>query len=90
MSLRDEKELSQIDSNIQFNSETGRWVASYPWVKDPETLPHNRGIALAILRSTEKRLAGNVSYAELYSRQIQDLIDRGAARLVEESELKEY
>ena len=65
-------------------------MASYPWIKNREELPNNRCVALATLKSTERRLGKNDGYAKLYSRQIQDMIDRKAARKVNEEELAEF
>ena len=53
-------------------------------------LPNNRCVALGTLKATERRLARNPDHANLYSRQIEDMISRGAARAVEESELEIY
>jgi len=90
MSLRDEKEYQLIESGLQFNTERGRWSAAYPWLKPPEQLPNNRSLALATLRSTEKRLSRNKERAKIYNNQIQDMIDRKAARLVTEDEIRRY
>ena len=90
MSLKDEQEHDLIESKITFDVESGRWVAAYPWIKEPKLLTNNRSIAAAILRSTERRLLRNSEQAALYSRQIQDMLDRGAARKVTEEELSRY
>ena len=90
MSIKDEKEYDIIRSNISFNVETGRFIASYPWIRNREMLPNNRCVALATLNATERRLGRNDEYARLYSRQIEDMIDRKAARKVSEAELANY
>ena len=90
MSLQDELELKLIEENIEFNRDTGRWVAHYPWIKDPHMLPDKKCITVAILKSTEKRLLNNPKQAALYDKQIMDMVERGAARIVDDAELKEY
>ena len=86
MSLKDEKEYKLIEKNLTFDTAAGRWVASYPWIKSPEELPYNRSSVLATLRSMEKSLAKDKKKAEIYSTQIKDMLNRGAARRVTERE----
>ena len=90
MTLKEEKEYNLIDNNIIFNPETGRWMASYPWITHPKNLVQNRPIALKILKSIEKRLMKNPDHASLYLRQIADMVDRNAARKVTREELEKY
>ena len=54
-SLREERELHLIENNLKYDKENKRWIAQYPWVKDPNDLPDNRRVAVAKLISTEKR-----------------------------------
>ena len=90
MSLKKEEELKLIENNIRFNEDTGRWIAHYPWIKDPYLLPENQFMASATLRATERRLAQNPKHSELYSRQMEDMLNRGAAREISEEELSRY
>ena len=90
MSLQDEKEYELIHSKVIFNMESGRWGAEYPWLRDSSKLQNNRHIAFAILKSTERRLRRNKEHAELYTRQIDDMLNRKAAREVTENELRDY
>ena len=41
MSLQEEKEYELIEECLKFRADTGRWEASYPWIKPPEELPDN-------------------------------------------------
>ena len=43
-----------------------------------------------MLISTEKRLAKNATHAEVYQKQIEDMVDREVARKLTLKELKEY
>ena len=90
MTLQEERELSMIEDGLSFNSITGRWCAKYPWKIDPAMLPNNRYVALATLRSTEKRLLRDPLHAETYRRQMNDLLERNVARIISEDELKAY
>ena len=90
MSLKDEREYQMIEDGLKFDCTRGRWMAAYPWVKPPEELPDNRNVALATLRSTEKRLNRDKEHAQIYNKQIEDMLSREAARKVTESELAEY
>ena len=87
MSLQEEEELRLIEDNITFNEEVGRWNAKYPWIKDPGILSDNRLVVMATLRSTENRLRRNTENAKLYDKQIQDMVQRGTARILESQEL---
>ena len=90
MTLEEEKEYLMIREGLSFDEDSGRWRASYPWVKDPSCLPQNRNFAYATLQSTEKRLGKNQLYANTYRRQMHDMLERKAARLVSEEELRKY
>jgi len=90
MSLQEEREYQMIEEGLSFDKAKGRWIAKYPWVVPPEKLPNNRCVALAILRSTEKRLAKDPEHAIVYNEQIEDMVRRKAARMVSDRELNEY
>ena len=90
MSLLDEKELMLIKNGLSFDVQQRCWVAKYPWIKDPSSLPENRYVAFATLKSSEKRLMKNLLHADTYKRQIEDMLNREVARKISEDELKEY
>ena len=90
MSLKDEEELRMIEERISFNTQTGRWLAEYPWIKKPSELSCNRGVAVAKLCSTERRLLKNPDYRSVYTDQIKDMLDRKVARKVIRAELEDY
>ena len=90
MTIKEEEEYLLIKSNIQFQKDKGRYIARYPWIKSPQLLPDNRCQVYAMLASTEKRLLKNSSYAALYSRQIEDMLERKVARKVSQGELARY
>ena len=90
MTLAEEKEHELIKKGLVFVEQTGRWLAHYPWIKDPECLPDNKHFAHATLRSTERRLQRNSIHAETYQNQINDMVQRKVARLISEEELGTY
>ena len=89
-SLNEEKELQLIENSMEFDETEDRWIAAYPWIKDPEDLPNNRRAAWGMLTSKEKRLARNPCHAKVYQEQIQDMVDRGVARKLTREELQTY
>ena len=90
MSLQDEAEYNMIEKGIIFDQNRKRWVASYPWTTSPERLPNNRHIAVATMKSTERRLMKDPNHADLYNKQIEDMVERGAARKIALEELNNY
>ena len=86
--IQEERELAIIDDGLTLENQ--KWTAKYPWKKDPSDLPNNYPAALAMLRSTERRLKKDEKQAQTYCEQIQDMITRGVARKLSEVELKSY
>ena len=68
-SLKEEKKLQLIESNLDYDDVENRWIAAYPWIKEPTDLPNNKRAALEMLGSTEKRLASDPSHAKVYQEQ---------------------
>ena len=86
--LKEERELHQIEENMNFMG--NHWEASYPWIKDPNLLVDNRVAAVAMLRSTEKRLSKNPELVKVYGDQIKDLVERNVPVKLSECEMMEY
>lgn len=82
--LQEERELAMIDKGLDLVD--GTWQATYPWQKDPKSLPDNFVAASAMLRSTEKRLMKNDELASKYCEQILDMEKRGVARKLNEAD----
>jgi Mor family transcriptional regulator len=89
-SFREEQELQVIRQNLQYDSQAKHWVTKYPWIKDPSELPDNYHAALATLRSTEKTLSKDESWAKIYGEQIMDMVARGVARKLTQKEVEEW
>ena len=88
--IREENELALIEKNLHYDQEAKRWIAEYPWIRDPKDLPDNKKVAFAKLISTERRLAKNSEHAKVYKEQIQDMVNRGVARKLTKTELRNY
>ena len=89
-SIKEEKELELIEKNMKFDAQDNRWLAEYPWIKDPADLPDNKRVALAMLYSTERRLGKNTQHATVYDNQVRDMVQRGVARKLTKEELNNY
>lgn len=70
LSFKEEQELLMIKTNLKHEPEKNHWLTGYPWLVDPKTLPSNYSAAAATLRSTEKSLSKDPSWAESYCQQI--------------------
>ena len=88
--LKEERELKLIESNLEYDKQNKVWITSYPWIKDPINLPDNRKAALGKLMATERRLLKNTQHAEKYQRQIEDMVERGVARKLTTQEIQDY
>ena len=78
-----------IGANLNYDSENKRWVAGYPWLKDPSELPNNYDSALATLKSTEKRLR-DLDWSKKYNEQIEDMVVRDVAAKLSQEEMDHW
>ena len=89
MTLEEEREYIEMKAGIKFNESTGRFIAKYPFKENRNCLVYNESMAFADLKSTEKRLRKKgIEYIAFYSSQIDDMLDRKAARRITENELR--
>ncbi|XP_068229330.1 uncharacterized protein [Palaemon carinicauda] len=89
--IREEQELDMISKGLEYNCEEKYWAVKYPWSRDPNELPNNVAVAIARMRSTEKRLTKiGYKYTQLYNDQIKDMLSRGVARKLSWKEMSEY
>ena len=75
---------------MKFDAEDNRWLAEYPWIKDPADPPDNRRVALSMLYSTDCRLGKNTQHASVYDNQVRDMVQRGVACKLTKEELINY
>ena len=88
--IKEERELALIEKNLSYDKQTNRWIAEYPWIKDPMDLPDNRKVALAMLASTERRLAKSPVHATVYDNQVKDMVNREVTRKLSKDEIDNY
>ena len=79
-----------IRTNMEYVKDKKHWVTSYPWLVDPSELLDNHASALATLQSTEKSLSMDSEEAASYRGQIQDMVNRGAARNLTSEESEQW
>lgn len=90
-SFREQQELEIIQNNLQYDKERQAWITTYPWISDPKLLPDNYKAVLATLRNTEKTLLKRgEAWTKIYSDQIADMEERGAARRLSSDELQSW
>ena len=89
-SFSEQQELDLIRRNLTYDEANQRWMTSYPWIKEPSTLPDNYYSALATLRNTEKTLQKDSTWAKIYSDQIKDMVERNVAKKLTKTELDEW
>ena len=90
MTLLEEKEYKIIVDGLVYDTEESRWMAHYPWKRNPAEFPSNYIAALGTLKSLEKGLKKNSEFAKLYIGQIQNMLDRNACRLLCQEEMDAY
>ena len=88
--LKDERDYAEIEKGLKYNEDLKVWVASYPWIQDPYSLPNNFNAVMGRLVSTEKKLLTDEKYAESYQNEIDSMLMRGVARKLSERELTQY
>ena len=86
--LKEERELALIKNNLKFIDD--HWEVIYPWIKDPKCLPDNKCVAMKYLMKTEKRLMNDENHKIVYSKQMDDMVQRKIARKLTTEELNTY
>ena len=89
-SFSEQKQHDLIKKNLFYDESAKRWVTEYPWKVPRDTLPRNHKIAMQNLCAMEKRLAHDDELANDFCKQIQDMLDRGAAVVLSEEELSNW
>ena len=89
-SFSEEQELHMIRANLKFDDANHHWTTSYPWIKDPQFLPNNYRSALATLQSTERKLKQDPKWADIYTEQIYDMVERKVARKLDSTEIEKW
>lgn len=90
LSFKEEQERHMIRSGLKYDEQNKFWITSYPWLKNPETLPDNYNAALKTLQSTENSLRKDPQWAKTYTEQITDMKERGVVRRLEKEEIEKW
>ena len=89
--IKEEREMKMIDAGLQFNERKCLWTIKFPWLKNPNNLPNHFYAALGRMKSTERRLIRmGLDYAQTYNVQTKDMVDRNAARKLNNNEIQHY
>ena len=83
---REEAELTE-KSCIKVENQ---WIIPYPWKKDPNLLPDNRGLVIKCLEATERHLKRNPEQAEAYCKQMVEMESMKFARKLSREEQDRY
>ena len=87
-SLREERELALIKQGLVLTGK--KWVATYPYIKDPMELPNNAKVAYAMLCAMEKRLMKQPAIAKMYQNQMNEMVESKFARKLSQEEISNY
>ena len=90
-SIQEERELAMINEGLKYNENERCWIVKYPWIREPKDLPNNVSVAIARMKSTEKRLGTlGTEYSKVYNDQIQDMVERKVAKKLSIEEMNTY
>ncbi|XP_054601662.2 uncharacterized protein [Nothobranchius furzeri] len=92
MTLAEERELETVKEGLTYvkgdhHTDEPHWHASYPWVRDPASLPGNRKAVEATFLQTEKQLSKEPGWKTAYTEQVYDMLDRRAAIKLTQEEI---
>ena len=90
LSIKEEREQNLICQGLTYHKEDQLFVAKYPWIKDPNSLPNNYYMTFRRLECTERRLNKNLDNCKIYNEQENGMLQRNVARILSEEEIKNY
>ena len=82
--FKDQQDYDVIQGNLHYDEERCRWVTEYPCHCERSTLPKNDKAPMQNLLSLERRLSKFPGQAKEWCDQILEMINRGAAIVLEE------
>ena len=74
-----------IQGNLHYDQENCTWVSEYTWLCERSTLPKNDKVAMQNLLSLERRLPTFPEQAKKWCEEIQEMVNRGAAIVLEDA-----
>ncbi|XP_062618012.1 uncharacterized protein LOC134279607 [Saccostrea cucullata] len=89
--IEEEHELNMIETGLKHDDANKCWTINYPWKRNPSELPNNIQAVIGRLRSTEQRLKKTGDeHTQEYQKQIDDMVQRKAARKLSPEEVTSY
>ena len=85
--FEEQRQYNKINKNLFRVEGVNRWYTEYPWCCPRSTLPKNDKVALQNLASLERSLSRDPDLAADFNRQIEDMVERGAAVILSEEEI---
>ena len=89
-SFQEQQQLDMIQRNLSYDEEAKVWTARLPWVTPREALPDNYNAARKAMEVAERSLKKRDGWLEVYSMQVKDMVDRGAARKLTPEEVEAW
>ena len=89
-SFKEQQELNLIQKNLVYVEEEKRWYTEYPWATDRSALPRNEKEAYQAMVALERRCQKNPELGDEFCKQIQGMLDRSAAVILTDEELREW
>ena len=86
--MEDQLALKKVEQSLKY--ENGKYQVAIPWKNNEPTLFNNYDMAFRRLQNTEKRLKKNVELEGVYSDIIDQYIQKGYIRKVEEEEKRPH
>ena len=87
-SFSEQRQFDTINQNL-FRKD-GIWYTEYPWCCARNVLPRNDKIAYQNLLNLERMLEKNVELASDFCRQVDEMVERGAAIILTQKELANW
>ena len=75
---------------MKYNAEKKHWTVEYHWIVDPYKLPNKYAATNSRLKSVERSLEKDATWAAAYSKQIDDMIERKVARKLDKEEIVKW
>ena len=79
-----------IEEGLQYVDTRGCWVTKYLYLHSKDLLRGSREVAMKSMLSMEYSLKKDSNWARVYQLQIQDMLAKGAARIVSEKEFGQW
>ena len=96
MSLHDEREYAKFRDNLVYD-EVGTeedpgpyWKTKLPWNINKMELVDNKPAVIGVMNATKKKLAKDPEWEMVYEAQLRELIDKGFAREIPQTELNSW